>query len=208
MAEETKKKKHICLFLSDGSKVFSLSRKLSASTFECDDEGVTVTGSVTYDSDSDTEDLLHNDGFRHLKKDERLRYSQQLEESEGFDVDVFEPKVIVSLYRISDEHLKRNYKMYEKAAEFAIGQHNVKNEPKLELVKISKVCEDMGTRIYYNITFEAKEMDDNDGDTTKAYQATVWDRFKSYELILFRLEPERRSSTLNEENRETSNLSS
>ncbi|KAL9251160.1 hypothetical protein AKJ16_DCAP08422 [Drosera capensis] len=154
MADEPEKKSNRGLVEEKGSSMADEPEK----KYRCPilSNGCKVFGLARKSNDASTYEVR---GRRH---GHRLR--------RGFDVDVFEDKVIVSLYRVRDAVFKQHYRMYEEAAEFAITQYNEQNDSKLELAKVLKVNEQMGTRIYYYLTLEAKEKDAYDRDTTKIYQ--------------------------------------
>ncbi|KAI7999372.1 UPF0725 protein [Camellia lanceoleosa] len=91
-----------------------------------------------------------------MTPEDSLRYSKQVEESGGFDVEAFHPCsycVIRPLKKLN----KRLRKKLERYSKRAIAEFNLKNSTNFQFVKVHKANARVVSGLVYYITFAAKD---------------------------------------------------
>ncbi|GAV90670.1 Cystatin domain-containing protein [Cephalotus follicularis] len=105
-------------------------------------------------------------------------YNKQVEESDGFDVDLF-PDFhfgyvggIHPMVRLLED--KELLTKVEECAATALDKYNKDNETDLVLVKVLKANSSVVSGIDYYITFEVKDANGGADAETRVFQAEVW----------------------------------
>ncbi|GAV90669.1 Cystatin domain-containing protein [Cephalotus follicularis] len=104
-------------------------------------------------------------------------YHKQVEESNGFDVDLFpDPHAMGGIIKpmgplLEDEEWLT---VVEECAATALDKYNKDNETSLVLVKVLKANDVIVAGVVYYITFEVKDANGGVDAETRVFQAQVW----------------------------------
>ncbi|XP_041027372.1 uncharacterized protein LOC121267535 isoform X5 [Juglans microcarpa x Juglans regia] len=129
-----------------------------------------------------------NDLRDEMTPEEAYSYSEQVLNSDGFDVS--DIPGVSCFHQIQPCNIDYNYDKYKRYSQLAIDEYNRRFKDanaELEFVKVLKAMGQASRGIRYYITFNAKDL--GDGGEIKTYQAVVLDGIDSETAKSFRLKP-------------------
>ncbi|XP_075109417.1 uncharacterized protein LOC107804002 [Nicotiana tabacum] len=138
-----------------------------------------VVGSNVADSDIDS-DPDHDYGMyvdgRPMSRKLRLEYNRQVDESEGFDINLDLPLGVSVVAPINPQRGCENIPRYTELSHMAIDDFNSQNNKRYEFVKNLTVTTSLAAGFWCRITFQDRDADANAAasDAVKTFQTLAW----------------------------------
>nr|XP_009596469.1 uncharacterized protein LOC104092551 isoform X1 [Nicotiana tomentosiformis] len=123
------------------------------------------------DSDSDHDYGMYVDG-RSMSRKLREEYNRQVDESEGFDINLDLPLGVRMVAPINPQRGFENIPRYTELSRMAIGDFNSQNNKRYEFVKNLTVNTSLAAGFWCRITFQARDADAS--DAVKTFQTLAW----------------------------------